>query len=202
MSENIFPELIKSISREKKQELLNQKGKVIWFTGLSGSGKSTLATAIETEFYKQKKITQLLDGDEVRYGINNDLGFSGEDRKENIRRVAEVAKLFCECGIITICAFISPTNDIRDMARDIIGEKDFFEIFLNTPLDICEQRDLKGLYKRARAGELKNFTGIDAPFEYDEKADLFIDTSKFTVEECIDMILKKLGEDKGDIMKG
>ncbi len=202
MSENIFPDLQKSLGREEKQQILNQKGIVIWFTGLSGSGKSTLAIGLEREFYRRGKLTQLLDGDKVRNGINSNLGFSDVDRTENIRRVAEVARLFCDNGIITLCAFISPTNEIRDMARNIIGNGDFFEVYLDTPLEVCEERDLKGLYKKARAGEIKNFTGIDAPFEAAEDANIIIDTSQFGIEECIQKILEKIEEEIGDVMKG
>lgn len=138
---------------------------MIWFTGLSGSGKTTLASLLEKRLFELNYFCQILDGDNVRSGINKNLQFTEKDRMENIRRVAEVSKLFMNCGIILICAFISPTKEMRDMAKEIIGEDDFLEIFVNTPLNICEQRDSKGLYKKARKGEIKNFTGISSPFE-------------------------------------
>ena len=168
-----------------REKLLNQRGVVLWFTGLSGSGKSTLAIALERELHNAGYVCRLLDGDNIRTGINNNLGFSEEDRKENIRRIAEVAKLFADSGIITIASFISPTNEVRKMAGEIIGENDFLEVFISTPLEVCEQRDVKGLYKKARAGIIKDFTGISAPFEAPENPFADIDTSKFTIEECI-----------------
>jgi adenylylsulfate kinase len=165
MAENIHPIFDRILSREEKENRLGQRAKVLWFTGLSGSGKSTLANAVERELFSQGRITKLLDGDNIRSGINANLGFSAEDRKENIRRIAEVAKLFLDGGIITLCSFVSPTIEIREVARQIIGEENFLEIYVNAPIEVCEQRDVKGLYKKARAGEIKNFTGIDAPFE-------------------------------------
>lgn len=165
MADNIHPIFDHILSREEKEAVLGQRAKVLWFTGLSGSGKSTLANAVERELFAQGRLTKLLDGDNIRSGINTNLGFSAEDRTENIRRIAEVAKLFMEGGIITLCSFVSPTIEIRDMARQIIGPENFLEIYVNAPLEVCEARDVKGLYKKARAGEIKNFTGIDAPFE-------------------------------------
>lgn len=153
------------LSREDKEHLLGQRGCVIWMTGLSGSGKSTIALALERKLHAEGRFTAVLDGDNVRTGINNNLGFSETDRAENIRRIAEVAKLFAAQGIITICCFVSPTIAIRDMARGIIGGADFIEVFVDTPLEVCEARDVKGLYKKARKGEVKDFTGISAPFE-------------------------------------
>jgi len=163
--ENIYPIFDKILSREEQELLLNQKSKVFWFTGLSGSGKSTIASAFERTLYEQGYMVKLLDGDNIRSGINKGLGFSIEDRLENIRRIAEVAKLFVDSGIIVLCSFVSPTQKIRDLAREIIGDEDFLEVFVDTPLEICESRDVKGLYKKARAGEIKGFTGIDSPYE-------------------------------------
>jgi len=162
---NIHPTFEKILSRKDKEKLLNQKSIVIWITGLSGSGKTTIAQELELELHKKGYLTKLLDGDNVRTGINNNLMFTEADRKENIRRIAEVSKLFMIGGVILINCFISPTKEIRDQAKNIVGAKDFFEIYVNTPLEICEQRDIKGLYAKARAGLIKNFTGIDSPYE-------------------------------------
>lgn len=161
-------------------------------TGLSGSGKTTIAVALERELYRQGCLTQVLDGDNVRTGINSNLGFSEEDRKENIRRIAEVAKLFSNCGIITLCCFVSPTIAMRKQAQSIIGEKDFVEVFVNTPFEVCEQRDVKGLYKKARAGELKNFTGLDAPFEPPVENFIDVPTEGRSVEQCAEQILQAI----------
>lgn len=160
--------------------------------GLSGSGKSTIAKAIEQELHQSGHLTQLLDGDNLRTGINNNLGFSEEDRKENIRRAAEVSKLFLNCGIITICSFISPTRETRSQAKSIIGEADYFEVYVNCPFEVCEQRDVKGLYKKARQGEIKNFTGLDAPFEAPDHPAVELRTDKFSLEECKDQLLKEI----------
>lgn len=165
---NIHPIFDRFLTRKDKERLLGQKAVVVWLTGLSGSGKSTLAEALERLMYDQGLATQLLDGDNIRAGINNNLGFSPEDRQENIRRIAEVSKLFVQAGIITICSFVSPTRAIRETAQRIIGERDFLEVYVNAPLEVCEARDVKGLYKKARAGEIKQFTGIDAPYEAPE----------------------------------
>lgn len=192
MTENIFPDFTRSIPREEKERILGQKGLVIWFTGLSGSGKSTLSFALEKELFKRGFFTKVLDGDNIRSGINNNLGFSNEDRIENIRRIAEVSKLFASSGIIAISAFISPTKAIREMAKQIIGEKDFFEIFVSTPLEVCEERDTKGLYAKARKGLLKDFTGISAPFESPHAPDYEINTNGMTVEKCVNLMLDKI----------
>ena len=189
---NITPVSDQLVSRIEKEKLLNQKSKVIWFTGLSGSGKTTLATALEKNLYEDGFLTQILDGDNIRSGINNNLGFSPEDRMENVRRIAEVAKLLLNSGVICICAFVSPTEDIRNLVREIVGENDFLEIFMSTPLEVCETRDVKGLYQKARAGEIKNFTGISAPFEIPQNAVLSIDTSNKSVEECVNLLLGKI----------
>jgi adenylylsulfate kinase len=188
MSQNIFPNRDQILERKDKETLLNQHGLVIWFTGLSASGKSTLAIALERKLYKNGMLTQVLDGDKIRNGLNNNLGFTSEDRIENIRRIAEVSRLFSDCGIIAISAFISPTDAIRKMARDIIGDSYFFEIYVSTPIDVCEERDPKGLYKKARSGKIPDFTGVSAPYEEPEDAQLIIDTSKYNVEEATQLI--------------
>jgi len=188
----IYPNSENAIPRERKEGRLNQHAVVIWFTGLSGAGKTTLAIALEKELFDRGFLVQLLDGDIIRTGINSNLGFSSDDRKENIRRIAEVAKLFVECGIITICSFVSPTHEIRELAKTIIGKTNICEIFVSTPFNICEQRDVKGLYAKARAGEIKSFTGIDAPYEIPENADFSVDTSILSLPESIDLILKQL----------
>ena len=181
------------LSRSDKEELLGQKGVMLWFTGLSGSGKSTVAIALERELQKRGLLCRILDGDNIRSGINKGLGFTAEDRRENIRRIAEVAKLFVDTGIITIAAFISPSNELRRMASDIIGAEDFKEVYISTPLEVCEARDVKGLYAKARRGEIKNFTGISAPFEVPEHPALSIDTSKVSLEDSVKQILTFLG---------
>ena len=162
---------------------------MLWFTGLSGSGKSTVAIALERELHSRGLLCRILDGDNIRSGINNNLGFSAEDRVENIRRIAEVGRLFVDTGIITIAAFISPNNQLREMAAEIIGKDDFVEVFVSTPLEECEKRDVKGLYAKARRGEIKNFTGISAPFEAPEHPDITLDTSKLPVEESVKILL-------------
>jgi adenylylsulfate kinase len=192
MEDNIHPIFDKILNRGHKEQLLKQRSLVVWVTGLSGSGKSTIARALELELHKRGFLTQVLDGDNVRTGINNNLKFSADDRQENIRRIAEVSKLFKECGIILINCFISPTRQIRDKAREIIGEHDFFEVFVNTPLEVCEQRDVKGLYAKARAGVIKNFTGVDAPYEAPEHPDVEIKSDKMTVEQATAALLEKI----------
>lgn len=186
---NIYPIFDKTLQRTDREKLLNQKGKMIWFTGLSGSGKSTLAIALERELYERGVLCQILDGDNIRTGINNNLGFSEADRTENIRRIAEVSKLFVNCGVVTIAAFISPTTAIREMAKTIIGEDDFMEIYVSTPIEECERRDVKGLYAKARRGEIANFTGISSPFEAPENPALSIDTSVLPIEESVKLLL-------------
>ncbi|WP_300227782.1 adenylyl-sulfate kinase [uncultured Bacteroides sp.] len=187
---NIYPIFDKMLTRADKEELLHQHSVMIWFTGLSGSGKSTIAIALERELQKRGLLCRILDGDNIRSGINNNLGFSEEDRVENIRRIAEIGKLFVDTGIITIAAFISPNNDIREMAANIIGKENFLEIFVSTPIEECERRDVKGLYAKARRGEIKNFTGISAPFEAPANPALSIDTSKLSVEESVNKLLE------------
>jgi len=186
---NIHPTFDRILQRKDKEQLLKQHAKVIWMTGLSGSGKTTIAIALEQKLRDKGFLTQVLDGDNVRIGINNNLGFTVEDRTENIRRIAEVSKLFLNCGIITINCFVSPTIEIRQQAKDIIGASDFIEVFVNTPIEICEQRDVKGLYKKARAGEIKNFTGIDSPFEAPINPEIDIKTADLTVEAATNQII-------------
>ena len=180
---NIHPVFDRILNRKDKEELLNQQARVIWMTGLSGSGKTTIAQSIELELNKKGFLTQILDGDNIRTGINNNLGFTEVDRYENIRRISEVSKLFVDCGIICINSFISPTKEIREMAKQIIGEEDFIEVYINAPIEICEERDVKGLYKKARNGEIKNFTGIDSPFEEPENPNIEIRTDKLSIED-------------------
>lgn len=186
---NIYPIFDRMMSRDDKEQLLKQRGMMLWFTGLSGSGKSTVAIALERELHSRGLLCRILDGDNIRSGINNNLGFSAEDRVENIRRIAEVGCLFVDTGIITIAAFISPNNQLREMAAEIIGKDDFVEVFVSTPLEECEKRDVKGLYAKARRGEIKNFTGISAPFEAPEHPDITLDTSKLPVEESVKILL-------------
>jgi adenylylsulfate kinase len=184
-NKNIHPTFDRFLQREDREDLLGQHAKVIWLTGLSGSGKTTLAIALERELYNEGKLVYVLDGDNVRTGINNNLGFSEEDRKENIRRIAEVAKLFAQAGVITICCFVSPTIEIRALARNIIGENDFLEVYVNASLESCEKRDVKGLYAKARSGELKDFTGIHQPFEAPVNPWIEIKTDTQTLEQSI-----------------
>ncbi|HBB06411.1 MAG TPA: adenylyl-sulfate kinase [Bacteroides sp.] len=187
--EHIYPIFDRMLSRTDKETLLGQRGMMIWFTGLSGSGKSTIAIALERELHRRGLLCRILDGDNIRSGINNNLGFSPEDRIENIRRIAEVGRLFVDTGIITLAAFISPTNELRRMAARIIGEDDFFEVYVSTPLEECERRDVKGLYAKARRGEIKEFTGISAPFERPEHPALTLDTSRLSLEESVKQLL-------------
>ncbi len=186
--ENIHPIFSKILSRKEKQQFLNQKSIVIWMTGLSGSGKSTIAEGLEKKLFDHGYFSQLLDGDNTRVGINNNLGFSIEDRQENIRRVAEVSKLFIESGIICINSFVSPTINIRQSAKEIIGETNFLEVFINTPLEICESRDVKGLYAKARSGAIKGFTGIDSPFEAPNSPDLEVLTENQNINTSVDKV--------------
>ncbi len=195
MAENIYPIYDRMLSREERERMLGQRGVMVWFTGLSGSGKSTVALGVERELHARGILCRILDGDNIRAGINSNLGFSQADRIENIRRIAEVGKLFVQTGIVTLACFVSPTEDIREMARQIIGEDDFKEVYVSTPLSECERRDVKGLYARARQGEVKDFTGISAPFEAPRNPALSIDTSQLPLEESVrlvvDMILDK-----------
>lgn len=190
--DHIHPIFDRLLDRSFRQDQLNQVAKVIWLTGLSGSGKSTIAEALEKQLFQHGFFCQVLDGDNIRSGINANLSFSEEDRIENIRRIAEIAKLYLNSGIITINSFISPTRKIRQMAKDIIGEDDFIEVFIDTPLHICEERDVKGLYKKARAGEIKQFTGIDSPYENPEKPKIIIQTANKSINSSVETLLKGL----------
>jgi adenylylsulfate kinase len=172
------------LNREEREKLLEQRGVLIWFTGLSASGKSTIALTLEHALVLRRHLAYVLDGDNIRHGLNKNLGFSAEDRHENIRRIGEVGKLFVEAGVITSAAFISPYRADRRIARETVGAEHFIEVFCDTPLEVCEQRDPKGLYKKARAGEVKGFTGIDDPYEPPENPDLVIDTSKVSPQEA------------------
>lgn len=196
MTENIYPISDQMMSRSDKEALLCQRGMMVWFTGLSGSGKSTIAMGVERELHKRGILCRILDGDNIRAGINSNLGFSAEDRMENIRRIAEIGKLFVQTGIVTLACFVSPTNDVRRLARDIIGEEDFKEVYVSTPLEECERRDVKGLYARARKGEVKEFTGISAPFEVPENPMLEIDTSCLSLEESVRRVVEMIMKNK------
>lgn len=189
---NIHPVFDQILNRSDKEKFLQQHSIVIWLTGLSGSGKTAIAKGLEQKLYNEGFLTQVLDGDNVRTGINNNLGFSVDDREENIRRIAEVSKLFLNSGMIIIDCFISPTEAIRNHAKSIIGEKDFIEIYVNTPLEVCEQRDTKGLYKKARAGLIKNFTGIDSPYEEPKNPFIEVKTAEMTLEESVEFIYNKI----------
>lgn len=184
MKENIHPIFDKLLTRQEKQKLLNQSSHVFWLTGLSGSGKSTIANSVERELFRYKVFTQILDGDNIRSGICNNLSFSLEDRRENIRRISEVSKLYVDSGIVTICSFISPTRTMRNMAKEIIGSEDFSEVYIRASLETCENRDVKGLYKKARNGQIKGFTGIDSPYEEPLSAALVLDSEKSNLKEC------------------
>jgi len=189
---NIFSVFDELLQKEDKEIMLGQKGITLWMTGLSGSGKTTIAKVVERKLHQKKYLTQILDGDNIRAGINNNLGFSPEDRKENIRRIAEVSKLFNQCGIITINCFVSPTFEIREAAKAIIGSDNFLEVFINTPIEVCEARDVKGLYAKARKGEIKDFTGINAPFEGPINPDINILTEGKSPEENAEEIINYL----------
>jgi len=187
------------VSKQQRAKLKNQKPCIVWFTGLSGSGKSTLANALELKLYEMGVHTYLLDGDNIRYGLSHDLGFSQEDRAENIRRIGEVAKLFVDSGIIVLTAFISPFRNDRNLARSLVEEDEFVEVFVDTPLEVCQQRDPKGLYKKAREGEIKNFTGIDSPYEKPLSPELHIINDKTDLNENVDIIISYLK--KNDYIK-
>ncbi|MBT5927797.1 MAG: adenylyl-sulfate kinase [Verrucomicrobia bacterium] len=200
-AENIHPIFNQSLDRSSKETLLNQKGCVLWLFGLSGAGKSTLAVALEKKMHQEGTMTQLLDGDNIRTGLNNNLGFSDEDRYENIRRIAEVAKLFSNAGIVTIASFITPKKELRTLAKSIVGENDFNEIFVTCSFETCEQRDVKGLYAKAKSGAIKHFTGRDSSFEPPDEtspADLELNTDKKSEEKCLeelyDFAVKAIGK--------
>jgi adenylyl-sulfate kinase len=178
-----------TITKKDRRELLAQNSKIIWFTGLSGSGKSTIAGKVEELLNQRGFLTYLLDGDNIRTGLNKNLGFSDEDRNENIRRIAEVAKLFLDAGVVVLAAFISPFKSDRKMVRDLVDKGEFIEVFVNCPQEICEQRDPKGLYKKARAGEIKNFTGVDSPFEVPERPEIEIRSDQESPEQSAEKIV-------------
>ncbi|OQA06702.1 MAG: putative adenylyl-sulfate kinase [Bacteroidetes bacterium ADurb.Bin397] len=192
---NIVPQNYR-ISKNDRRELNGHGSVIVWFTGLSGSGKSTLANAVEQELFRQGIRTYVLDGDNIRHGLNNNVDFSAEGRTENIRRIGEVAKLFIEAGVVVLTAFISPFKSDRDRVRSLVGNEEFIEVFVDCPLEICEQRDVKGLYKKARAGEIADFTGISSPFEVPENPELTIATGTIplqqSVEQVTNFILKKI----------
>jgi len=184
------------VSKKDKNTKYNHTSPVIWLTGLSGSGKSTIGNALEQALFERGIKTQVLDGDNIRMGLNKDLGFSDEDRKENMRRISEVAKLFSQSGTLTITAFISPFREERENCKQIIGEDNFIEVHVDADLDVCEERDPKGLYKKARAGEIKQFTGIDSPYEEPLRPDLVVESGKFSIEQCVDKIITYLEKEK------
>lgn len=191
MTENVFYQA-PSVTRTARERLNGHRAIVIWLTGLSGAGKTTLANALEAALHRQGRRTLVLDGDNVRQGLCSDLGFSAEDRHENLRRVAEMARMTMEAGVITLAAFISPFEEDRARVRDIVGAEDLFEVYVRCPLAVCEARDAKGLYRRARQGEISNFTGVSAPYEEPKSAHLVLDTSALPASECVRLMLEKL----------
>jgi len=193
----IYPTKTK-VTREQREALLNQKSVMIWFTGLSGSGKSTLSINLELALYERGFKTYLLDGDNIRSGLNSDLTFTDEGRVENIRRIGEVSKLFLDAGIIVLSAFISPFKSDREQVKNIVGRENHIEVFVDCPLEVCEQRDTKGLYKKARAGIVKNFTGIDSPYERPENADVTVHTEQMSIDDCVALLLQKVLERIGN----
>ena len=182
------------VTKEDRENLLKQKGFVIWITGLSGSGKSTIANEVSYKLHKMNKLSYVLDGDNIRHGLNNNLGFSPEDRNENIRRISEVSKLFVDAGLIAITAFISPYKKYRAFCREIVGPGNFFEIYTRASIELCEKRDPKGLYKKAREGLIKDFTGVNAPYEEPDTPELILDTDKETIKESVDKVLSELNK--------
>ena len=186
---NLFPIFDDILQKEDKEILLQQNAKVIWMTGLSGSGKTTVAKGVERHLHSQGILNQLLDGDNIRVGISNNLTFSSEDRAENIRRISEVSKLFLNCGVVTLNCFVSPTIEIRNIAKEIIGEENFIEVYINASVETCEERDVKGLYQKARKGEIKDFTGISAPFEAPKSPEIEINTAQLSIDESVQKVL-------------
>jgi adenylylsulfate kinase len=185
---NLYPQFSNILGRSAKEHLLGQRGLVLWIYGLSGSGKTTLSNALERRLYANGRLTQLLDGDNIRTGLNRDLIFSDEDRCENIRRIAEVAKLFLHAGVITLVSFITPKKAFRAMAQEIIGAEDFFEVYVKCSFEKCAQRDVKGLYAKAKAGDIKNFTGLHSSFEQSDKSDIVIDTETESISSCVETL--------------
>ena len=192
MENHIHPIFDRLLTRQDREKRLQQNSKVLWLTGLSGSGKSTIAEALERRLHNSGYFAQVLDGDNIRSGINSNLGFSIEDRQENIRRIAEIGKLYLNSGIITINSFISPTVEIRNFAKEIIGTENFIEIFINAPIEVCEQRDVKGLYQKARKGIIKGFTGIDSPYEPPINPTIEIRTDQLSLDESVDQIFNHI----------
>ncbi|MDA7915675.1 adenylyl-sulfate kinase [Verrucomicrobia bacterium] len=190
LPENIHPEFDKMLNRGDKQSLLKQRGLVVWLYGLSGSGKTTLARALEQVLHEKGHLTQILDGDNIRSGLNSNLGFSDEDRNENLRRIGEVAKLFLNAGVVTITSFITPREAFREMAQSIVGGEDFLDVYVKCSFDTCEERDVKGLYAKAKAGKITNFTGRDSSFEEPANPTLLIDTDEQSIEESLETLLK------------
>ena len=182
-----------TVTRERRENRNKNRGAVVWFTGLSGAGKSTIAHSLEEHLFQTGCLSYVFDGDNVRHGLCSDLGFSAEDRTENIRRIAEMCKLFVDAGVIALTAFISPLHSDREMVRKLMGE-DFVEVYCRCPIEVCETRDVKGLYKKARAGEIKDFTGISAPYEVPENPDLVIDTDKISLEKSVEQVMDLLIE--------
>lgn len=183
-----------AISRQSREQLNGHRSVLVWFTGLSRSGKSSIANGVERALHAQHYRTFILDGDNIRLGLNNDLGFTNADRMENIRRIGEVAKLFVDAGVITLCAFISPFRADREKIKNLYDDKDFIEVFCNCPLAVCEQRDVKGIYRKARAGEIKNFTGISSPYEPPSNPNLVLDTHQLTIDESVEQVIQYLKE--------
>ena len=189
---DLHPITERLLQRSDKEQLLKQKGHVIWLYGLSGSGKSTIAIQLEQQLHDQKILSKVLDGDNIRTGLNNNLGFTDEDRLENIRRIAEVSKLLAHTGIVTICSFITPKEELRQMACEIIGEEDLLDVYVHASFETCEKRDVKGLYAKAKAGQIKQFTGKDSGFEIPENPTLHIDTENQTIEQSTQIALDAL----------
>ena len=179
-----------TVSRKQRESLNKHRGAILWFTGLSGAGKSTISSSVEAALHERGILTMVLDGDNIRHGLCSDLGFSETDRQENIRRIGETAKLFMESGVVILTAFISPFRSDRQIARGLVNEEDFSEIYIECPLEVCEDRDIKGLYKKARNGEINNFTGISSPYEVPENASLTVNTDDLSVEECVEKVIK------------
>ncbi|NVO03505.1 MAG: adenylyl-sulfate kinase [Bacteroidetes bacterium] len=189
---NIFPHIEGIIKKDQKEAFLKQKALVVWMTGLSGAGKTTIANFIEKELYKRGYFTQIFDGDYIRDGLNQDLDFTIKGRTENIRRIAEVCKLFVNCGVIVFSCFVSPTKKMRDLAKSIIGEENFIEVYVNSPLIVCEKRDTKGLYARARSGEIKNLTGVNAIYEAPINPDIELKTDVLTIEQTVEKLIDNI----------
>jgi len=179
-----------AVSRQQRESLNKHRGAILWFTGLSGAGKSTVSSNVEAALHEKGILTMVLDGDNIRHGLCSDLGFSETDRQENIRRIGETAKLFMESGVVILTAFISPFRSDRQIARGLVEEQDFSEIYIECPLGVCEQRDIKGLYKKARKGEINNFTGISSPYEVPENANLTVNTDELSIEECVNKVIE------------